>query len=113
MGLGSGPGFRAVEGDWNAVCFQCGRTFKASEMRKHWKGYWVCTKHWEAREAQDFVRGIPDLQAPPWVQPPATYGPYMCTPNGLSAVPDFAMPDCAVPDYLSPAFNIEGDPSNG
>lgn len=24
---------------------------------------------WEPRNAQDFVRGVPDKQAPPWVRP--------------------------------------------
>lgn len=56
-------------GDYNAVCYQCGRKFKASELRKHWQGYYVCEKHWEARHPQDFVRGVQDVQTPPWVQP--------------------------------------------
>jgi len=56
-------------GDWNAVCFQCGRKRKASTMVKHWQGYWVCPEHWEARHPQDFVRGIKDIMTPPWVQP--------------------------------------------
>ena len=58
-------------GDWNAVCYECGRKFKASELKRHWKGYWVCRAHWEPRETQDFVRAVPDVQAAPWVQPPA------------------------------------------
>lgn len=56
-------------GDWNCVCFQCGRKRKASTMQKHWQGYWVCPEHWEPRQPQDFVRGVPDVQAPPWTQP--------------------------------------------
>lgn len=56
-------------GDWNAVCYQCGRKFKASELRRHWQGYYVCDKHWEARHPQDFVRGVQDIQTPPWAQP--------------------------------------------
>ena len=27
-----------VLGDYNAVCFECGRKKKASELRKHWRG---------------------------------------------------------------------------
>lgn len=56
-------------GDWNAVCYQCGRKFKASELRRHWQGYYVCDKHWEPRHPQDFVRGVQDIQTPPWAQP--------------------------------------------
>ena len=56
-------------GDWNAVCFECGRKFKASDLKRHWKGYYVCPSHWEPRQPQDFVRGVQDTQTPPWTQP--------------------------------------------
>ena len=56
-------------GDWNTVCSECGRKFKASEMKRHWQGYYVCSPHWEARQPQDFARAVPDNQTPPWVQP--------------------------------------------
>jgi hypothetical protein len=55
-------------GDWNAACYECGMKFKASQLRRHWKGYYVCQAHYEPRQPQDFVRGIPDIQTPPWVQ---------------------------------------------
>lgn len=58
-----------AEGDFNAQCYECGKKFKASMLKKHWQGYYVCPEHWEARQPQDFVRTIPDLQAPPWAQP--------------------------------------------
>jgi hypothetical protein len=56
-------------GDWNVVCYQCGRKRKASTMKKHWQGYYVCPEHFEPRQPQDFVRTVPDQQTPPWVQP--------------------------------------------
>lgn len=56
-------------GDWNAVCYECGRKRKASELKKHWQGYYVCPEHWEPRQVQDFVRNMPDIQTPPWAQP--------------------------------------------
>jgi hypothetical protein len=71
-------------GDWNAVCYQCGAKFKASELRRHWQGYYVCDKHWEARHPQDFVRGVQDIQTPPWAQPVPGYayvGPAGPVPN--------------------------------
>ena len=56
------------EGGYNALCYECGRKRKASDLVKHWQGYYVCPEHWEARHPQDFVRGIKDIETPPWVQ---------------------------------------------
>lgn len=53
---------------WNAACYECGRKFKGSELVRHWQGYWVCKQHWEPRQTQDFVRGIQENIAPPFVQ---------------------------------------------
>lgn len=93
-------------GDWNAVCFQCGRKRKASTLLQHWQGYYVCPEHWEARQPQDFVRAVPDVQTPPWTQPrPAVAQAARCTPNGSTAYPNFALPGCAMPDYVSPMFD--------
>ena len=109
--MSTGPTNYFAPGDHNAVCFECGRKFKASELIKHWQGYYVCPAHWEPRQPQDWVRGVPDKPAPPWVQPmPEDQFTNYCTPNGLSAVPGYGMPGCMVPGYLSPAFNSEGDP---
>ena len=57
-------------GAWNVVCFECGRKRKASEMKRHWQGYYVCPEEWEPRQPQDFVRGTKDVQTPPWTQSP-------------------------------------------
>lgn len=96
-----------AEGDWNAVCYECGRKRKASTLVKHWQGYWVCPEHWEARHPQDFVRGVPERASPPWTQPMPGTDAFLavCSPNGLSAVPGEAQPGCAVPGYLSPMFD--------
>ena len=61
-----------VLGDWNVVCFQCGFKAKASQMEKNWQGFYVHPEHNEPRQTQDFVRGVPDNQIPPWVQPMPT-----------------------------------------
>jgi hypothetical protein len=98
-------------GDWNAMCAECGRKGKASEMVQlpqgiPGAGMYVHVEHYIARNPQDFVRGIPDKMAPPWSQPePEPTFIDFCTPNGLSAVPGYAEPGCAVPGYLSPAFD--------
>jgi len=97
-------------GDWNAVCYECGKKQKASQMRKHWQGYYVCPSCYEPRQPQDFVRGVPDVQAPPWVQPgpEATFALY-CTPNGRTAITDFAVADCAICDFVDITFDVNGD----
>jgi hypothetical protein len=93
-------------GDWNVVCFECGCKRKASGMKKHWQGYYVCPEHWEPRHPQDFVRATQDIQTPPWTQPkPAEVAAVFCTPAGLTAIADYATPDCATPDYIFPSFN--------
>lgn len=56
-------------GDWNAICDACGRHVKASELRRRWDGFMVCSRDWETRHPQDFVRGVVDTQAPVWTRP--------------------------------------------
>ena len=97
-------------GGWNVVCYQCGRKRKASMMLRYWQGYFVCPEHWESRQPQDFVRGIPDIQTPPWTQPmPGPIFARFCTPNGTSAVPGQAEPGCCIPDYLSPSYDLDSN----
>jgi len=80
-------------GDHNAVCWQCGRKFKASQMKKHWQGYYVCQQHWEPRHPQDFVRAVADAVPPPWVQPmPADVFISTCSPLAQAGI---AVAGCA------------------
>jgi hypothetical protein len=58
-----------VLGDYNAACYECGGKRKASQLKKHWRGYYVCPEHWEPRQPQDYVGGVPNTELPPWVQP--------------------------------------------
>jgi len=98
-------------GDWNAVCYECGRKRKAGQMVRHWQGFYVCPEHVNSkRQPQDFVRGVQDKQAPPWTQPPpeATFVLY-CTPNGRTAITDFAIAECAIAEFIDPAFDPNGD----
>lgn len=56
-------------GDWNAVCDQCGRTFKASQMGMRWDNAMVCLQEcMETRNPQDFVKAVDDDQSTPWVR---------------------------------------------
>lgn len=93
-------------GDWNAMCWECGRKFKASTLKRHWQGYWVCPDHWEARQPQDFAKGVPDIQVPPWTQPmPADVfeGGY-CTYTGISGIVGAAAAGCAIVGYTTPGI---------
>ena len=56
-------------GDYNATCSICGSKYKASELKKHWQGWYRCVNCWEPRQPQDFVRGVADIQSVPWAQP--------------------------------------------
>lgn len=91
-------------GDWNAACVVCGRKYKASEMVKlpagvgpPWGGgaQYVCRRDWRPRQPQDFVRGIPEKMAAPWIQPwedlfvSADYFPTEDDPNVEVNVCDF------------------------
>lgn len=58
-----------ILGDYNAACFECGSKRKASQLKKHWKGYYVCPEHWEPRHPQDFVGKPPQESQVPWSQP--------------------------------------------
>lgn len=87
-------------GDWNAACAFCGRKRKASTMKKLPVGdplggnQYVCPEHWRPRQPQDFVRGIPDKMAAPWVQQQADEFTDFCTTS--SAIADYAIAGCMI-----------------
>jgi hypothetical protein len=84
-------------GNFNAVCYECGRKRKASSLKKNWQGYFVCAEHWESRQTQDFVRAVPDVVVPPWTQPmPADHFSYRCSLEGGQAVAGLGEAGCAV-----------------
>jgi len=60
------------KGDWSAVCDSCGMVFLASKLRKRWDGLMVCSKDFEVRHPQDFVRAKVDIQAVRWTRPEST-----------------------------------------
>ena len=41
----------------------------STDLRKRWDGMMVCSRDWETRHPQDFVRAKIDIQAPPWTRP--------------------------------------------
>lgn len=89
-------------GDWNSVCSLCGHKFKASELSKHWQGFYRCKTCWEPRHPQDFVRGVKDDQSVPWSQPSNDTDIYICDLNGSTGIVDRAIADCAVVERTGP-----------
>ncbi len=49
-------------GDHYVICDECGFKVRASDTRKRWDGLRVCSKDFENRHPQDFVRGRHDRQ---------------------------------------------------
>ena len=56
-------------GDWFAICDSCGFKFYASQLKKRFDGFMVCSKDWESQHPQEFVRSIPERPALPWARP--------------------------------------------
>lgn len=55
--------YRFRPGDPPGICMRCGAKRHVSELRKQWNNLRVCFDTcWEARNAQDFVRGVRDPQ---------------------------------------------------
>src|SRR6266850_5094243 len=95
-------------GNWNANCAMCGRKRKASELVKNWQGQWRCPDHNEPRQSQDYVRGIPEAQTPPWTQVAGQSFVAVCSPEDISAIPPRAIPTCVKPNVVSPIADFTG-----
>jgi hypothetical protein len=84
------------KGQWLAICDVCGMKYHSGDLKKRWDGLMCCPQDWNPRQPQDFVRGIPDPQAPPWtrpdVQPQFIYNPvtYAVTDLCGNALYDFS-----------------------
>jgi hypothetical protein len=84
-------------GDWLAICDVCGFRYNATELRLRWDGLRVCPKDFEVRQPQDFVRGVKDIQAPPWTRtPPEDISPpgALCTMQARLSIAGFSVPGC-------------------
>ena len=58
-------------GTYNGICDRCGSKFKFSDLKLEWDGLYVCTANgcWEARQPQDYVKGVRDDMAVPVSRP--------------------------------------------
>lgn len=88
-------------GSWNAICDVCGFKFKATEMQKRWDGLMVCSKDFEHDHPQKYLKVREDNTSVPWVRNrPADIFVEVCTVNGSSAIPSYAIPGCMIPSKL-------------
>lgn len=92
-------------GDWNSNCSMCGRKRKASEMVRNWQGMYRCPEHDEPRHPQDFVRGVPDVQTPPWTQEAGISYVGVCSPNNTTGIIGWGVIGCFIVGYTSPLFD--------
>lgn len=95
-------------GDWNAVCFECGRKRKASMLVRHWQGYYVCPEHWEPRHPQDFVKNVADKQSVPWAQPMPQdlFVTNFCTLEGRSGLVGYATVGCCIVGFFPQGLEL-------
>jgi hypothetical protein len=100
-------GWSFASGDWNINCDVCSIKIKASESKERWDGFIVCPNCWEPRQSLDFVRARQDKISVPFARPipPEVFTnvPYIptgnsCTPQGASAIPNWAIPGCMIPN---------------
>jgi len=68
--MGRSLGYTFVGGDPWVQCDRCGFTVRKSDTRKEWNGLQVCTKDFEYRQPQDYVRSKPDKQSFEGARPP-------------------------------------------
>lgn len=95
-----------VSGQWNFLCDLCGKLEKSGKAERTWDGRYVCTRHSEQRNPQDFVRGVKDDQSTPWSRPegPDQFVPPVCSLEGLQGIPGYAVPTCSIPSYINLSF---------
>ena len=56
---------------YRMICDVCGFKYWNHDLRRNWKGLYVCRDDWEPRHPQDYVRGVPDDQTVPVSRPEA------------------------------------------
>ncbi len=94
-----------INGSWNVICDACGREYKANELRLRWDGLMVCSGDWEPRQPQDFVHGVADKIAPPFVRSESSDTfTFVCTLITIQGIADYGVADCASADVNNNTF---------
>ena len=80
-------------GGYNTECDECSFKFKNVDLKKDWRGFYLCHDCYQPRHPQDFLKGIPDSQDIPWSRPDTND-----EGAGPSSVPNQAVPNNAIPN---------------
>lgn len=94
-----------ILGDWNADCDVCGFKFKASQLKKRWDGLMCCSKDYELRHPQDFLRVREEKVSPPWTRPEPEdefISDYACTLQGTQGVAGVGIAGCMRAGFVTP-----------
>lgn len=84
-----------VPGDFYRICDRSGFKIRARRTQMEWNGLIVSDKFFEARQPQDFVKGVPDNQTVPYARPRQTnqfLGPLTTTLTANVAAGGTALP---------------------
>ena len=85
-----------LSGAWNVTCDVCSRKIKSGEAKQRWDGLIVCPDDYEHRHEQDYVKSKTDKISVPFQRPIQTPDYTVCTLEGSSATPNFAIAGCMV-----------------
>lgn len=86
-------------GTWATVCDVCGLRFPSDKLHKRWDGLMTCSKDWEQRHPQDFIKIKPEKIAPDFVRPESyQYTVNVCTQTTIQGQADIGVADCAQAD---------------
>ena len=107
------PGW--VPGRWSAICDVCGFRYHSDQIRERWDGLKVCSKDWEQRHPQDFIKAIKEDITPPWTRVEPTPDTYInvCYLWQISAYTGLATADCARADNTTYPYLFLLDLSDG
>jgi len=77
-------------------------------MVRNWQGLYRCPEHNEPRQPQDFARGVKDDMSVPFALNESDEFVSICTLNGISAIPGWAIPGCSIPGNIvfNPAMSV-------
>jgi len=91
-------------GSYNVICDSCGLKFKSHELQRRWDGLMVCSKDYEQRHPQDFIRSRPEKNTVPFSRPEAedTFLHDSCTVTGLTSYAGYATAGCSLPARITP-----------
>lgn len=102
--MGRQRGVQYRRGSFLRLDDRSGFVRRAEDTSKEWNGLIVGNDLWEARQPQDFVRGVPDIQTVPDPRsdpPPAFYGPVYTTTSALVALGAVFIPLSAVNTFTA------------